>query len=100
MPTMRDSLQKISLTLVVALCACGLGRSAEYGPICQWYQDPSTTMAVQWIVTAADGGTEGKWLVGESGFGYGDDDDKTITDAIIAVATIAVAGAAANNNNE
>ena len=52
--------------------------AGEYGPICEWYQDPTTTMAIHWVAASEDEQPGGEWKLGPAGFGYGDDDDQTI----------------------
>ena len=52
--------------------------AGEYGPICEWYQDPTTTMAIHWVAASKDEQPGGEWKLGPAGFGYGDDDDQTI----------------------
>ncbi|CAN5371953.1 hypothetical protein BH23VER1_BH23VER1_27210 [soil metagenome] len=74
----------------VAICLVGLcatsALAALHGPIGSWYQDPTTTMTIQWLespagmeIEAVDG-TEGEWVHGKAGFGFGDDDDATKLD--------------------
>jgi hypothetical protein len=64
--------------LLTFLSVSACVHAAEYGPFCQWHRDPCTTMAIQWIGTEEKQGTNGQWLVGSAGFGYGDDDDQTV----------------------
>ena len=68
---------KLILLLTFLSVSAGV-HAAEYGPFCQWHRDPCTTMAIQWIGTEEKQGTNGQWLVGSAGFGYGDDDDQTV----------------------
>ncbi|MBK1826936.1 metallophosphoesterase [Haloferula rosea] len=49
-----------------------------HGPIVQWYRSPSTSAALLWIEHEAVAAKPGAWAVGQAGFGYGDDDDKTV----------------------
>jgi len=63
-------------------CALGLlvaPLMAEiHGPVVQWYRSPSTTAAILWVEHDATAAKPGAWAVGEAGFGYGDDDDRTV----------------------
>lgn len=62
-----------------ALCVLLAPLFAEtHGPILQWYRSPSTTAALLWVEHEAVEAKVGAWAVGEAGFGYGDDDDKTV----------------------
>ena len=56
----------------------GVLSAAEYGPICEWHRDPTTTMAIHWVATAEKEDERGEWKLGAAGFGYGDDDDQTV----------------------
>ena len=56
----------------------GVLSAVEYGPICEWHRDPTTTMAIHWVATAEKEDERGEWKLGAAGFGYGDDDDQTV----------------------
>ncbi len=64
-----------SLIAILLLCRAP---AAEYGPICQWHRDPTTTMAITWIEKVVEEARTGSWQSGAGGFGYGDDDDRTL----------------------
>lgn len=49
-----------------------------HGPVVQWSENPSTSAALLWVEHEAMVAKPGSWAVGEAGFGYGDDDDKTV----------------------
>ena len=66
------------LLLLLALLSPGILHAAEHGPICEWYRDPTSTMAIHWVATAEKEGEPGEWKLGAAGFGYGDDDDHTV----------------------
>ena len=65
--------------LTPCFTAAAIGKDI-HGPICSWHLDPTTTMQIQWIEGVDAESESGKWYVGKSGFGYGDDDDATRLD--------------------
>lgn len=69
---------RLLFTVLTWMLLAGLSPAAEVGPICQWYRDPCTTMAIHWIEIVEEEGTGGEWQIGEAGFGFGDDDDRTV----------------------
>lgn len=68
------------------VCALGLCISPLFGeihgPILQWYREPSTTGALLWIEDQSVDAKPGMWAEGQAGFGYGDDDDKTVLEGM------------------
>ncbi|NIP98194.1 MAG: hypothetical protein GWO24_34165, partial [Akkermansiaceae bacterium] len=69
-----------AFTLTGLLLATGCSLAVETGPICQWYRDPTTTMAIHWIQSDSGALPRAEWKVGKAGFGYGDEDDQTVLD--------------------
>ncbi|GAA5483387.1 metallophosphoesterase family protein [Haloferula sargassicola] len=64
--------------LAAAVMPGGWLAAEVHGPLVQWSGDPRHEASVRWLETAAVEGTEGIWQAGPSGFGYGDDDDRTV----------------------
>ncbi|HBM77725.1 MAG TPA: hypothetical protein DD438_06405, partial [Verrucomicrobiales bacterium] len=62
--------------LLLFLLPAGLTvvNATEYGPICEWHEDPTTTMSIHWVAASGDEQPGGEWKLGAAGFGYGDDD--------------------------
>ncbi len=50
-------------------------KAAVYGPVVQWSARPESEASVRWLEAA---GPTGGWQKGRAGFGYGDDDDRTV----------------------
>lgn len=72
----------LGLLILLALVPA---RAADFGPICQWFEDPTTTMGIQWLEKKDDEGNTkppGGWMIDRAGFGYGDDDDQTVLDSM------------------
>ena len=63
-----------SLFLLCALSA----RAVDHGPFIQWYQDPCHEAEIRWIDRGKAKLPTGSWTAGTAGFGYGDNDDKTV----------------------
>ena len=40
---------KIKVLILLFCLPLSEAYSKVYGPICQWYQDPSTSMAIHWV---------------------------------------------------
>ena len=74
---MRTTFAPLAAVLLSALV-----HAKEHGPICQWYQDPTTTMSVQWVQSGTIKGTSGDWELGRAGFGFADEDDVTVFDTM------------------
>jgi len=70
--------------LLLFLLPAGLTvvNATEYGPICEWHEDPTTTMSIHWVAASGDEQPGGEWKLGAAGFGYGDDDDQTVLKAM------------------
>lgn len=63
--------------------ADGASARRVHGPIVTWDGDPATSMRVTWVEGEVIAGrskvtSSRTWRNGQAGFGYGDDDDKTI----------------------
>ena len=68
------------LTLGVAPTAVRADRTI-HGPILTWHERPTETITVTWVERVNDRAAaveaSKQWRVGQAGFGYGDDDDRT-----------------------
>lgn len=72
----------VGLLLVLAALPV---RAADIGPICQWFEDPTSTMAIQWLEKKEKEDKKkppGKWVIDRAGFGYGDNDDQTVLESM------------------
>ena len=76
-----DPVIRILLLLLLPLGISAL-HAREYGPICEWHEDPTTTMSIHWVAASSDERPGGEWKLGAAGFGYGDDDDQTVLKAM------------------
>ena len=85
-PTVREPKLPDPVIRILLLPLLPLGISAlharEYGPICEWHEDPTTTMSIHWVAASNDERPGGEWKLGAAGFGYGDDDDQTVLKAM------------------
>lgn len=52
--------------------------AVDHGPFVQWYHDPCHEAEIRWIDRGGGAPPPGTWTVGMAGFGYGDNDDKTV----------------------
>lgn len=78
-----DSLYPVIRILLLLLpLALSVLHASGYGPICEWHDDPTTTMSIHWVADSNDERPGGDWKLGAAGFGYRDDDDHTVLDAM------------------
>lgn len=76
------SFSKSVATASLLLFFLSLGSSREltiHGPILQMHRDPTTEMTIAWVEEIApEAMPTSVWRDGPGGFGYGDDDDRTV----------------------
>ncbi len=66
------------LRLCFCLLFCTRVSAVDHGPFVQWYHDPCHEAEIRWIDRAQSSSSPAVWTLGVAGFGYGDNDDKTV----------------------
>ena len=72
-----DPVIRILLLLFLPLGISAL-HASEYGPICEWHEDPTTTMSIHWVAASNDERPGGEWKLGAAGFGYAQEWSTTV----------------------